>query len=165
MGPDCQALPCVRRCSWWVPAVRGANRFVFFVRTHFLACEGVAGGSQQSGGNVFFTKYGGPSGGSPLSGGEIIILHIIGGTSLLRPWTQLSASPRPVHVRWKSFLDHVDHATPRALGRWTMARPRKGTTQSRGKRGSGCPCREEYEGSLVHCGVRLLSLQNNRGCG
>ena len=24
------ALPCVRRCSWWVPAVRGANRFVFF---------------------------------------------------------------------------------------------------------------------------------------
>ena len=30
MGPDCQALPCVQRCSWWVPAVRGANRFVFF---------------------------------------------------------------------------------------------------------------------------------------
>ena len=25
--PD--ALPCVRRCNWWVPAVRGANR-VFF---------------------------------------------------------------------------------------------------------------------------------------
>ena len=47
--PD--ALPCVRRCSCWVPAVRG--RIVFFARTHFLACEGVAGGSQQSGGNVF----------------------------------------------------------------------------------------------------------------
>ena len=29
MGPDCQTLPCVRRCSWWVPAVRGANRLVF----------------------------------------------------------------------------------------------------------------------------------------
>ena len=29
----------------WVPTVR-----------HFLACEDVAGGSQQSGGNVFFTK-------------------------------------------------------------------------------------------------------------
>ena len=26
--PD--ALPCVRRCSWWVPAVRGANHFGFF---------------------------------------------------------------------------------------------------------------------------------------
>src|ERR687897_996708 len=25
-SPD--ALPCVRRCSWWVPAVRGANRFL-----------------------------------------------------------------------------------------------------------------------------------------
>ena len=47
--PD--ALPCVRRCSWWVPAVRGKT--------------------------FFFVKYGGPSGGSPLSGGGIIILHVI----------------------------------------------------------------------------------------
>ena len=30
-----------------------------------------------------------------------------------------------------------------------MARPRKGTTRSRGRRGSGSPHREEYEGSLV----------------
>ena len=30
-----------------------------------------------SGGNVFFAKYGGPSGGSPLSGGGIIILRVI----------------------------------------------------------------------------------------
>ena len=50
--PD--ALPCVRRCSRWVPAVRGANVFfLFFAWTHFLAWEDVAGGSQQSGGNVF----------------------------------------------------------------------------------------------------------------
>ena len=68
---------------------------------------------------------------------------------MLRPWTQLSASPRTVHVRWKSFLDHVDHAAPRAPGRWTTARPRKGTTRSRGRRGSGSPRGEEYEGSLV----------------
>ena len=27
VGPDCQALPCVRRCSWWVLAVRGVNHF------------------------------------------------------------------------------------------------------------------------------------------
>ena len=45
------ALPCVRRCSWWVPAVRGET--------------------------FFFAKYGGPSGGSPLSGGGIIILRVI----------------------------------------------------------------------------------------
>ena len=57
------------------PSSQGANRF--FARTHFVACEGVAGGSQQSGGNVFFTKYGGLSGGSPLSGGGIIILRVI----------------------------------------------------------------------------------------
>ena len=54
-GGECffcsDALPCVRRCSWWVPAAKGANRF--FARTHFLACEYVAGGSQQSGGKVF----------------------------------------------------------------------------------------------------------------
>ena len=63
MGPSSQggesifypdALPCVRRCSWWVPAVRGASRF--FARTYFLACEGVAGGSQQSGGKHFFLR-------------------------------------------------------------------------------------------------------------
>ena len=47
--PD--ALLCVRRCSWWVPAVRGET--------------------------FFFTKYDGPSGGSLLSGGGIIIFRII----------------------------------------------------------------------------------------
>ena len=40
-------------------------------------CEDVAGGSQQSGANVIFAIYGGPSGGSPLSGGGIIILRVI----------------------------------------------------------------------------------------
>ena len=70
-----------------------------------------------------------------------------------------------VLFRWKSFLDHVDHPTLRAPGRWTTARPRKGATRSRGRRGSGCPRVEEYEGSLVRCGVRLPSPQNNRGCG
>ena len=67
----------MRKCSCWVPAVRGANRFFVVARTHFLACEDVAGGSQQSGGNVFFAKYSGPSGGSLLSGGGIIILRVI----------------------------------------------------------------------------------------
>ena len=65
MGPSSQggesfffcpdALPCVRRCSWWVPVVRGANHF--FARTHFLACEDVAGGSQQSGGRIVFFAW------------------------------------------------------------------------------------------------------------
>ena len=56
---------------------QSGGRIVFFARTHFLACKDVAGGSQQSVGNVFFAKYGGPFGGSLLSGGGIIILHVI----------------------------------------------------------------------------------------
>ena len=48
------ALPCVRRCSWWVPVVRGENHF--FAWTHFLACKDVAGGSQQSGGRIVFSR-------------------------------------------------------------------------------------------------------------
>ena len=78
-------------------------------------------------------------------------------------WTQLSASPRTVHVRWKSFLDHVDDAAPRAPGRWTMARPRKGTTRSRGRRDSGCTRREEYEGSLVRLRCRCCRITGGVG--
>src|SRR3954468_1874981 len=63
-------------------------------------------------------------------------------------WTQLSASPHTVLFRW-NVVDHVDHAAPRAPRRWTTARPRKGTTRSRGRRDGGCPRGEEYEGSLV----------------
>ena len=77
----------------WVPTVRhflacedvagGSQQsgerivLVFFARTHFLACEDVAGGSQQSGGNFFFVKYSGLSDGSQLSGGGIIIFRVI----------------------------------------------------------------------------------------
>ena len=69
---------------------------------HFLACEDVAGGSQQLGGNVFFAKYDGPSDGSPLSGGGIIILRIIRRQFLaaaVDPAVSLSTySPRPMEV-------------------------------------------------------------------
>ena len=40
------------------------------IRRHFRWVRG------DSGGNVFFAKYGGPTGGSPLSGGRIIILRV-----------------------------------------------------------------------------------------
>ena len=69
--------------------------------------------------------------------------------TVMWPWTQLSASPRTVHVRRKSFLDHVDHAAPRAPRQWTTVRPRKRMTRSRGRRDIGCPHGEDYEGSLV----------------
>src|SRR5512132_299434 len=51
LGRNKEALPCVRRYSWWVRAV--------------------------SGGKVFFAKYRGPFGGSQMSGGGIIILGVI----------------------------------------------------------------------------------------
>ena len=55
----------------WVPTVR-----------HFLACEDVAGGSQQSGGRIVFFRTHflaceDVAGGSPLSDGGIIILRVI----------------------------------------------------------------------------------------
>ena len=42
----------------------GESFFLPVIWTHFLACEDVAGGSQQSGGKHFFAKYDGSSGGS-----------------------------------------------------------------------------------------------------
>ena len=64
-------------------------------------------------------------------------------------WTQLSVSPRTAHFRWLSFVDHVDHTAPRALGRWTTERPRKGTMRSQGRHSSGCPREEKYEGEAA----------------
>ena len=68
----------------------------------------------------------------------------------VRPWTQLSASPRTVLFRWKSFHDHVDHAARRAPRRWTTARPRKGTTRSQGILGSCFPRGGEYDCTRVY---------------
>ena len=88
---------------------------------------------------------------------------------MLRSWTQLSASPCTVHVRWKLFLDHVDHAVPRAPGRWTTARPGRGR---RGAREDAAVEARAERSTRVHwfgCGVRLPSPQglasggNSRG--
>ena len=70
------ALPCVRRCSWWVPAVRGKHFFheirwpvrwvpagrwriiiLHVIRRHFPWVRA------DNGGDVFFMKYSGPFGG------------------------------------------------------------------------------------------------------
>ena len=109
-----EALPCVRRYSWWVRHVSGGN--VFSRNTEALPV--------------------GPS-------------------------CQMEYFARTVHDRWMSFVDQVDQAAPRAPWRWTTARPRKGTTRSRGRLGNGCPRGGEYEVLLV----RLPSPENNRRCG
>ena len=55
----------------WVPASWGSIHFLCVIRRHFRWVRA------DSGGNVFFAKYGGPSGGSLLSGGGIIIFRVI----------------------------------------------------------------------------------------
>ena len=64
--------------------------------------------------------------------------------------TQLSASRRTVHFRCMLVVDHIDQAAPRAPGRWTTARPRKGTTRRQGRLGSCLPRRGEYDCTMVY---------------
>ena len=88
---------------------------------------------------------------------------------MLRPWTQLSASPRTVHIRWKSVIGHIDHAAPRAPRRWR----RRGLGRGRREAGEDAAVEARAERSTrVHwfgCGVRLPSPQglasggNSRG--
>ena len=59
---------------------QGANRFFF--RMHFLACEDVAGGSQQSGANHFFARTHflaceDVAGGSQQSGGNVFLRNTV----------------------------------------------------------------------------------------
>src|SRR3954469_1748632 len=68
----------------------------------------------------------------------------------VRPWTQLSASPRKVHFKCISVVDHVDEAAPRAPGRGTTVRPKKGTTRRQGRHGSCFPGGGEYECMRVY---------------
>ena len=66
-----------------------------------------------------------------------------------RCFGRLGQEDQRLKKHYSRWMDIIDHAAPRAPGRWTTARPRKGTTRSRGRRGSGSPCGEEYKGSLV----------------
>ena len=66
-----------------------------------------------------------------------------------RCFGRLGQEDQRLKKHYGRWMDIVDHAAPRAPGRWTTARPRKGTTRSRGRRDSGSPHEEEYEGSLV----------------
>ena len=62
----------------------------------------------------------------------------------------LSASPHTVHFRCMSVVDHVDQAAQRAPGRWTTARPRKGTTRRQGRLSSCFPRGGEYDCTRVY---------------
>ena len=55
----------------WVPASMGSIHFLCVIRRHFRWVRA------DSGGNVFFTKYAGPSGGSQLSGGNVFLRNTV----------------------------------------------------------------------------------------
>ena len=165
MDPDCQELPCVRRCSWWVLAVTGANHF-FVARTHFLACEDVTGGSQQSGGNVFFPEIRWPVRWVPAVRWRN---NYFGCNKEALPCCGRGPSCQPLHVQSTSDGSRslttltTPHREHHGGGR------RRGL--ARGRRGAGedavLEARAERS-TRVHrfgCGVRLSSPQNNRGCG
>ena len=118
-----EALPCVRRYSWWVRPVSGGGLFSQNIEA-LLVVPTVRWR------NHYFPR-----------------------NKEALPCCGHGPSCQPLHVqysfKWKSFINHIDHAAPRAPWRQTTARPRKGITRSRGRCGSGCPRGEEYEGSLV----------------
>ena len=83
-----EALPCVRRYSWWVQAVSGGNVFREIQRPFRWVPD------------VRWRNH--------------CFARNKEAFPCMRPWTQLSASPRTVHFLCMSFVDHVDHAAPRA---------------------------------------------------
>ena len=71
--PD--ALPCVRRCSWWVLAVRRAN--LFFCPDALPCTRRCCWWVPAVRGKHFFREIRWPVRWVPLSGGGIFILHVI----------------------------------------------------------------------------------------
>ena len=67
----------------------------------------------------------------------------------MRPWTQLSASPRTVYFRWMSFIDHVDNSAPSASKVVDDGEAPDSNEPEMGRRGSRVADGEVYEGSLV----------------
>ena len=61
------------------------------------------------------------------------------------PWTQLSASPCIVHVRWMSFVDHVDHYVPSASKVVDDGEAPDSNEPEMGRRGSRVTDGEVYE--------------------
>ena len=155
--------PQVSLPLYWVPSNRGSIHFLCVIRRHFLARKDIAVGSELSAAvTFFFHEIQRPFRWVPdVRWRNHYFARNKEAFPCMRSWTQLSASPCTVHFRCMSVIDHVDQAAPRAPWRWRTARPRKGTTWSRGRLGNGCPCGGEYDGLLV----RLPSPENNRRCG
>ena len=85
---------------WWVPASRGVLIFLCVIRRHFLACEDIAGGSELSAAVTFFREIQRPFRWVPdVRWRNHYFARNKEAFPCVRPWTQLSASPRTVHFR------------------------------------------------------------------
>ena len=139
VGPDCWALPCVRRCSWWVPAVRG-KRFFHEIRWPVRWVPAVRWR------NNYFAhdKEALPCCGRGPSCQPLHVQSTSDGSCSLTTLT----TPR---------REHQGGGRRRGLGRGRRGAGEDATLEARAERSM-----------MVHyfsCGVRLPSPQNNRGCG
>ena len=119
--------PQVSLPLYWVPTNRGSIHFLCVIRRHFLACEDIAGGSELSAAVTFFREIQRPFRWVPdVRWRNHYFARNKEAFPCVRPWTQLSASPRTVHFRCMSI---VGQAAPRAPGRWTTAREQHGARE------------------------------------
>ena len=79
------------------------------IRRHLLACEDIAGGSDMSAGGTFFREIQRPFRWvTDVRWRNHYFVHKKEAFPCVRPWTQLSASPRTILFRWNLFVDHVE---------------------------------------------------------
>ena len=171
------------------PSSQGANRF--FARAHFLACEDVAGGSQQSGGRIiFFCPDALPcvrrcSWWVPAVRGETFFREIwwpvrwVPAVMWRKNYFARNKEALPCDCRGPTCQPlHVQYSFNGSRSLTTLTTPRRehhggGRRRGlgRGRRGAGEDAAVEARAersTRVHwfdCGVRLLTPQNNRVCG
>ena len=183
----------MRRCSWWVPAVRGRIIFLPVIWTHFLACEDVAGGSQQSGGRIvlfFFARTHflaceDVAGGSQQSGGNVFFREIrwpvrcVLAVRWRNNYFTRNKEALPCCGRGPSCQPlHVQYSSDESRSLTTLTTPHREHQGSGRRRGLGRGRRGAGEDAVVDahaegstwvdcfgCGVRLPSPENNRRCG
>ena len=163
MGPDCQPLPCVRRCSWWVPAVRG--RIVFFCPDG-LPCMRRCSWVPAVRGETFFCEIRWPVRWVPAVWWRN---NYFARNKEALPCCGRGPSCQPLHVQFTfdGGRSLTTLTTPRREhhggGRWRGL--------GKGRRGAGENAAVDAHAkrsTRVHrfsCGVRLPLPQNNRGCG
>ena len=159
----------------WVPTVRhflacedvaggsqqSGRRIIFFARTHFLACEDVAGGSQQSGGRNTVARPVGPA--------VWWRNNCFACNKEALPCCGCGPSCQPLHVQ--SMSDGSRSLTMLT----TPRREHQGSGRRRGLGRGGRGAEEDVavdahaKGSMwvdcFGCGVSLPSSENNRRCG